>query len=56
MARPDNDPGCCLEVRKVVVRFCFGKGPLDHAIGEPMYVDGGAFSMTKPRAHRVTAI
>ena len=27
----DNDPGCPVwRVRKVVVLFCFGKGPLDH--------------------------
>ena len=27
----DNDPGCRIcRVRKVVVLFCFGKGPLDH--------------------------
>ena len=31
----DNDPGCPVwRVRKVVVLFCFGKGPLDHEIGD----------------------
>ena len=44
----DNDPGCPVwRVRKVVVLFCFGKGPLDHEI--VMYVDGGAFLTTKSR-------
>ena len=31
----DNDPGCPVwRVRKVVVLFCFGKGPLDHEIDD----------------------
>ena len=31
----DNDPGYHVwRVRKVVVLFCFGKGPLDHEIGD----------------------
>jgi hypothetical protein len=31
----DNDPGGHVwRVRKVVVLFCFGKGPLDHEIGD----------------------
>ena len=31
----DNDPGCHVwRVRKVVVLFCFGKGPLDHEIDD----------------------